>query len=152
MQNLSCSLIERHPRFLHLGLTTNHLKHIVARAEHVRHPEQVGEDGGGFQGAGGLHEDVGPLGQVADEVDGVGLGEEVEVCVAEFFGVEAGFARDGAETGVGVLQVWAGVTFEGGHGFEVEVVAVDTVHGLVIRRLLLKEGNGHTAFRSYPAP
>lgn len=91
------------------------------------HLEQVGENGGGFEGAGGLEEDVGPLGEVADKVDGVGLGEEVDVGVAELRRVEVGFAGDGAEAGVGVLQVGTCIAFEGGHGVEVEVVAVDTV-------------------------
>lgn len=127
IQHLARSLIKRHSRLLHILLTTHNLEHIVARAEHVRHLEQVGEDGGGFEGAGGLQEDVGPLGEVADEVDGVRLGEEVDVGVAELRGVEVGFAGDGAEAGVGVLQVRACVAFEGGHGVEVEVVAVDTV-------------------------
>ena len=89
------------------------------------HLEQVGEDGGGLEGAGGLEEDVRPLGKVADEIDGVGLGKEVDVGVAKLRWVEAGFAGNGAEAGVGVLQVRACVAFERGHGVEVKVVAVD---------------------------
>lgn len=91
----------------------------------MRHLEQVGEDGGGLEGAGSLEKDVRPLGEVTDKVDGVGLGEEVDVGVTELRGVEAGFASDGAEAGVGVLQIWACVAFEGSHGVEIEVVAVD---------------------------
>ena len=126
MQNLPRTLIKRHPSLLHLLLTPHHLEHIITRAEHVRHPEQVRENGGWFKGAGGVEEHVGPLGEEADEVDGVRLGEEVEVCFAEGGGVEAGFAGYGAEAGVGVLEVGTCVAFEGGHGVEVEVVAVDT--------------------------
>lgn len=117
----------------------------------MRHPEQVGEDGGRFQGAGGVDEHIGPLGQQADEVDSVRLSEEVEIGVVEFVGVQAGFAGDGAETGVGVLEVGACVAFERGHGVQVEVVSVDTITH--VRKTLLYLGSGgHTAFHSCPAP
>lgn len=126
MQNLPRTLIKRHPGLLNLLLTSHYLKHIITRAQHVRHPEQVRQNRSRFESAGGVEEHVGPLGEQADEVDGVRLGEEIEVCFTEGGGVQPGFAGYGAEAGVGVLEVGACVAFEGGHGVEVEVVAVNT--------------------------
>lgn len=110
----------------------------------MRHPEQVREDGGGLQRARGVDQHVGPLGQQPDEVDGVRLREEIDVGVVEVVGVQAGFACNGAEARVRVLEVRACVAFEGGHGIEVEVVAVDAVLTLVkyFFRERKREGRG----------
>lgn len=92
----------------------------------MRHAEEVGDDRGWLERLGRVEEHVGPLREEADEVDGVRLGEEGEVGGVEFGEVHGGFADDGAEAGVGVLEVGSRVAFEGGHGVEVEVVAVNT--------------------------
>ena len=91
----------------------------------MSHLEQICEDGRGLKGLGRVERHVGPLREHADEVGGVRFGEQTEVCGAQFGGVDVRFAGDGAESGVGVLEVRTGVALEGSHVVEVEFVAVD---------------------------
>ena len=110
-----------------LGLATDDLELVVRAAEGVRQLEQVSEHGGGLEGLERVLDDVGPAGHVAAEVDGAGLGKEGQVGGGELLVRNTSLAPDGVETGVGVLQVRAGVTLERGHGLHVEGVVVDSV-------------------------
>ena len=69
---------------------------------------------------------VRPAGNEPYQVDGVGFGEETQVCAVEIGVWDASFAEDGAEAGVRVLEVGAGVAFEGGHKVHVERIVVDS--------------------------
>ena len=102
---------------------------VVAAADNVSQAEEIGEDGGGLKGLEGVLEDIGPLGEHADDVDSVSLGEEREVGCGDVAVREGGAALDGAETGVGVLEVRTSVALEGGHGLHVEVVIVNADEG-----------------------
>lgn len=108
---------------------------IVAAADDVRQAEEVGEHGGRLERLEGILEDVGPLGEHADDVDSVSLGEKGEIGGGDGFVGELGAALDGAETSVGVLEVWAGIALEGGHGVHVEVVVVDAAGGELRRQM-----------------
>lgn len=125
-------VVQGHTGLLELGLAADDLEVVVAARDGVGEAEEVGEDGGGLPGLVRVGEDVGPLDQVAAEVDGLGLLEQGEVGRGDLLVREAGLALDGVEAGVGVLQVRAGVALEGGHGVHVEPVVVDPVaHQLV---------------------
>lgn len=92
----------------------------------MRHLEQIHQDCRWFQSLESILDYVGVLGDYADKVDGVGFGEEGEVCGGDFGLAECGFAGDGAETCMCVLQVGTGVTFEGGHDVDIEGIVVDS--------------------------
>jgi len=57
----------------------------------------------------------------------VWLRQQRQVCILDLVKGNVGFSHDAAETGVGVLQVWAGVTFEGGHSVHFKFIVVDTI-------------------------
>jgi hypothetical protein len=97
----------------------------------MRHLKQVDDDSGRLESLDGIEDDVWVLGEVSDEGDGVLFREEREVCSGEVFGGEACFAGDGAEAGVGVLEVRAGVAFEGRHCIHIEGIIIDSVFILV---------------------
>ena len=99
---------------------------IITTTQRMRHLEQIRQDRRRLQRLQRVVHDVWVLRYHTDEVDGVRFGEEGEVGGGDFFGGESGPTGYGAESGVGVLQVGAGVAFEGGHGVHVEVVVVDS--------------------------
>lgn len=70
--------------------------------------------------------DIRVLRDHADEVDGLRLDKEREVGAGDVLSAELGAASDGAEAGVGVLEVGPGVAFEGSHNVDVELVVVDS--------------------------
>lgn len=127
VQDLPGRLVQRHARLGHRGLAADDLEHVVARAEHVRHAEQVRQHRRRLQRLARVEHHVGPLRQVAHQVRRVLLGQQAQVRRLEVLARQARLAHHRAKARVRVLQVGAGVAFEGGHGLEVEVVAVNTV-------------------------
>lgn len=128
------SSVQRHAGLHQLLLAAHDAQMVVARAQHVGHLKQIGQDGRRLQGLQGVLHDVWVLRHDADEVLGVDLAEEGEIRALEFFLREPGSAGDGAESGVGVLKVWTCVALEGCHGVHVEVVVVDS------KKILVAEG------------
>lgn len=120
-------IIQRHPRLHQLPLTAHNPQMVVARAERMRHLEQIRQDGSGLFRLQRVLYYVRILRDDADQVDGLRLGEEREVCARDVRGAEGCLTGDGAQTGVCVLEVGSGVAFEGGHYVDVEGVVVDSV-------------------------
>lgn len=93
----------------------------------MRHLVQVREHGDGFLRADRVKEDVWPLGEGASEVHGMSLVQKGEVGGEQVGRRDGGFADDGAETCMGVLQVRTCVALEAGHLVAVVLVVVDSV-------------------------
>ena len=60
------------------------------------------------------------------------LSGSLKLYVASVDGCEVGFAKDGLDTSVSVLNVRSSFSFEGYHGFEVEVITVAAVRLQVV--------------------
>ena len=125
-QDLSGAIIQCHARQFEFWLAADYSESVISRAQDMCHLEQICQDGRGLEGLHRVGHHVGPLRKHADEVGGVLFGEQVEVCGPQCREVDLCLARDGAEASVGVLEVRAGVAFEGSHVVQVELVAVDS--------------------------
>lgn len=99
---------------------------IVRAAERMRHLEQVSQDSRWLKGLERVLYDIGILRDNTDKIHSMRFGEQGEIGGGEFGSGEVDFAGDGAETGVGVLEVWASVALEGCHGLDVEGIVVDS--------------------------
>lgn len=92
----------------------------------MRHLEQIRQHSGGFQRLESILQDVWVLRDDADEIVGVGFGEEGEVSGCDVFSRQLGPTGDRAESRVCVLEVRASVALEGCHGVHVKFVVVDS--------------------------
>lgn len=99
---------------------------VVTRAQRVSHLEQVRQDCSGLQRLQRVLHDVWILRDDTEEIVGMGFREEGEVGRKEFFVGERDSAGDGAEPGMGVLEIGPRVALEGGHGIHIELVVVDS--------------------------
>lgn len=125
VQHNSGSIVQGHTGLLQLRVAADDLQVVVAAADGVCHAEQISEDSGGLKRLEGVLEDVRPLGEVADNVDGMLLLEKGQVGRVELLIGDVGFSPNGTETRVRVLQVGAGITLKGRHDVHVELVVVD---------------------------
>ncbi|TKW55362.1 hypothetical protein CTA1_4108 [Colletotrichum tanaceti] len=110
---------------LDLWLASNNAQVVVTAADDVREAEQVGQHSGGLQRLERVLDNVGVLADDADQLNGMLLRQQTEVGLGHLLLRHAGLAEDGAQPGVGVLEVRSGVALERGHGVHVELVVVD---------------------------
>lgn len=119
---------------------------IVARAELVRHLEQVCQDGGRLPRPERVVHHIRKTRHGAQHTYGVGgNAKEGEVGVLDVLGVDVAgdTAENRAESGVGVLEIWAGVALKRSHALEAEFVVVDSFAGHVLSvDLCVREGEG----------
>lgn len=99
---------------------------VITRAQRVSHLEQISQDCSGLQRLQRVLHDVWILRDDTEEIVGMGFREEGEVGRKEFFVRERDSAGDGAESGMGVLEIRPSVALEGGHGIHIELVVIDT--------------------------
>lgn len=79
MQNRPGGVVQRHPGLHELVLAAHDPQVVVARAQRVRHLEQVRQDGSRLKSLQGVLHNIWVLRQHSDQVLGVWLGKKTEV-------------------------------------------------------------------------